>query len=65
MKKTARRMYEESRRNTLFRNELVESGEDDSPKELNYDTNMRILFASIYMGWLLGRGEYKASNYNY
>lgn len=63
MESSVRKIYEESKCDLEFQLKLKESGEDYHTPSFWWDEETKMLFATIYMGYLLALGKFKDSNY--
>jgi hypothetical protein len=65
MKKAVRNLFNEANNNEEFKAEMKKIGEGDFARPSKFwDVELKAIFASVYMGWLMGRGEYKEENYD-
>ena len=63
MKKSIKNLYKEAVNNELFKTEFKKADiEYEEPKFYSSD-KLKIIFACIYMGWLIGRGEFNQYKY--
>ena len=65
MERAVKRLFTEAKNNKTFRQALKDVGEIHYKPSPFWDKETKVLYASIYMGWLVGRGQYKESNYDY
>lgn len=61
MLKSVRTLFEEAQSNKEFELSMMNSGEK-TPKWW-WSTTSKITYAAIYMGWLIGRGQYDRTKY--
>jgi hypothetical protein len=60
---TPKALFNEGKNNQAFLSELqIHEPENYKPK-FWWDNDRKIVFVSIYMGWLIAKGLYNESNY--
>lgn len=66
MKKSLRRLYKESISNTEFKDDVkIKDPEGYAEPNMFSPEFHKIIFVSAYYGWLIAKGKYKRSNYDY
>jgi hypothetical protein len=58
-----KKMYKEARNNPLFESDIKKNEPNFNLNDLLWSNNQKVLYSSIYFGWLIARGEYVESNY--
>ena len=65
MTEPVKRLYNEAKVNVDFHEALKKVREDYYKPGLFWSEEEKILYASVYMGWLMGKDQYDRKNYEY
>ena len=63
MTEPTKKLYNEAKNNKNFINDLILVGEEHSVPLDSWDPKMKVLYASIYMGWKIAKGNYNVNDY--
>jgi hypothetical protein len=63
MKPTVKKLYNEAKVNLDFQEELKLYEPDNYKPKLWWDKHKKVLYACLYMGYLIGKGKYNENNY--
>ena len=58
-----KRMYNEAKVNKSFQDDLKKHEPDTYKPKLLWGDTEKVIYATIYMGWLIARGEYNENDY--
>ena len=60
-----KRLFKAAKKDLAFQQKLKEVGEVHNKPEQWWDNNLQVLFATVYMGYLVANGLYTESDYDY
>lgn len=63
MTEPTKKLYNEAKNNKNFINDLTLVEEEHSIPLDSWDPKMKVLYASIYMGWKIAKGNYNVNDY--
>ena len=64
MKPEVRRLYKEAKANKVFDREMLQKDPEGYYRPNMFSpTVAKCVYAAVYYGWLMARGEYKRENY--
>jgi len=63
MNAKTRKLYEEAKDNKQFQEDLKLFEYKYHKPTMCWSMELKIIYASVYMGWLIGKGMYNENNY--
>lgn len=63
MNQKVRKLLKAAKNDKNFQDELKIYEPKDYKVDISWTNNEQILYASVYMGWLIGKGIYNEKNY--
>ena len=63
MKNIVKRLFNEAKDNLEFQNELMPHEPKWHKPKWYWGDEKKVLYATVYMGWKIGKGTYNESNY--